>query len=199
MDNLNNEEIEQFIHDCQINGSHKLANTLFELLAYREAQGNVVAVTGEDEISNMQATGLYLRAWPTDRQRNEVEGYTIPLYAAPQLPAVPDEHAEFESFMSERFGDLINIRRAKNGDNEYMAWDVAVAWIAWKQRAILKSASFRETDNSSTKHFRESAETSTNCPKCGGRGSYHCPQANGSVDCECVLAATPKPPATENK
>lgn len=61
-----------------------------ELLAYREAQGNVVAVTGEDEISNMQATGLYLRAWPTDRQRNEVEGYTIPLYAAPQLPAVPD-------------------------------------------------------------------------------------------------------------
>ncbi|VTN64561.1 Eaa1 [Klebsiella pneumoniae] len=39
-----------------------------------------VAFTEKHEISNMHATGLYLRAWPADRARNAVEGYTIPLY-----------------------------------------------------------------------------------------------------------------------
>lgn len=43
-----------------------------------------VAFTEEHEISNMHATGLYLRAWPADRARNAVEGYTIPLYTTPQ-------------------------------------------------------------------------------------------------------------------
>ncbi|HBQ7796429.1 TPA: DUF550 domain-containing protein [Klebsiella pneumoniae] len=43
-----------------------------------------VAFTEKHEISNMHATGLYLRAWPADRARNSVEGYTIPLYTTPQ-------------------------------------------------------------------------------------------------------------------
>ncbi|HHB7025934.1 TPA: DUF551 domain-containing protein [Klebsiella pneumoniae] len=43
-----------------------------------------LAFTEKHEISNMHATGLYLRAWPTDRARNAVEGYTIPLYTTPQ-------------------------------------------------------------------------------------------------------------------
>lgn len=43
-----------------------------------------VAFTEKHEISNMHATGLYLRAWPADRARNAVEGYTIPLYTTPQ-------------------------------------------------------------------------------------------------------------------
>ncbi|HHX3094075.1 TPA: hypothetical protein ACVFE1_002125 [Klebsiella pneumoniae] len=43
-----------------------------------------VAYTEKHEISNMHATGLYLRAWPADRARNAVEGYTIPLYTTPQ-------------------------------------------------------------------------------------------------------------------
>ncbi|EBC7361172.1 TPA: hypothetical protein ACITHQ_001190 [Salmonella enterica subsp. enterica serovar Saintpaul] len=49
-----------------------------ELLKYREAKP--VAFTEKHEISNMEATGLYIRAWPGDRSRNEIEGYTIPLY-----------------------------------------------------------------------------------------------------------------------
>lgn len=48
-----------------------------------------VAFTEKHEISNMHATGLYLRAWPADRARNAVEGYTIPLYLHAQ-PVVPD-------------------------------------------------------------------------------------------------------------
>ncbi|SXP06051.1 Eaa1 [Klebsiella pneumoniae] len=49
-----------------------------------------VAFTEKHEISNMHATGIYLRAWPADRERNAVEGYTIPLYLHAQpAPVVP--------------------------------------------------------------------------------------------------------------
>ena len=58
-----------------------------------------VAFTEKHEISNMHATGLYLRAWPADRARNAVEGYTIPLYRhappAPERDQVRREHAEW--------------------------------------------------------------------------------------------------------
>lgn len=62
-----------------------------ELQQYRAAAEKPVAFTEAHEISNMRATGLYLRAWPADRERNEAEGYTIPLYAAPQVTSVPEE------------------------------------------------------------------------------------------------------------
>ncbi|SYT84049.1 Eaa1 [Klebsiella pneumoniae] len=58
-----------------------------------------VAYTEKHEISNMHATGLYLRAWPADRARNAVEGYTIPLYRHAQPASdreqVRREHAEW--------------------------------------------------------------------------------------------------------
>ncbi len=57
-----------------------------------------VAYTEKHEISNMHATGLYLRAWPADRARNAVEGYTIPLYRHAQpAPAFPDFDNVLES------------------------------------------------------------------------------------------------------
>lgn len=66
-----------------------LAMTEFWQQQYRVA-AEPVAFTEAHEISNMRATGLYLRAWPADRERNEAEGYTIPLYAAPQVTSVPE-------------------------------------------------------------------------------------------------------------
>ncbi|HBQ7277392.1 TPA: DUF551 domain-containing protein [Klebsiella pneumoniae] len=54
------------------------------LIALAAMDSEPVAYTEKHEISNMQATGLYLRAWPADRARNSVEGYTIPLYTTPQ-------------------------------------------------------------------------------------------------------------------
>ncbi len=58
-----------------------------------------VAYTEKHEISNMHATGLYLRAWPADRARNAVEGYTIPLYRHAQPASERDQvrigHAEW--------------------------------------------------------------------------------------------------------
>mgnify|MGYP000892097587 CR=1 FL=1 len=63
------------------------------------------------------------------------------LYTAPPAPvAVPDERAAFEAFMSERFGSTIDRSRVKNGDGEYMAWDMQVAWIVWRRRAAMPNA-----------------------------------------------------------
>lgn len=57
-----------------------------------------VAFTEKHEISNMQATGMYIRAWPSDRERNEIEGYNIPLYTTPpaSIPALPDNFISHE-------------------------------------------------------------------------------------------------------
>lgn len=63
-------------------------------LALAAMESEPVAFTEEHEISNMHATGLYLRAWPADRARNAVEGYTIPLYRHAQQPVVPDDVLE---------------------------------------------------------------------------------------------------------
>lgn len=70
-----------------------------ELLAAREAQSVPIAFTHRCEISNMQATGLYLRAWPADRRLNESEGYTIPLFTATPVPAVVDFKALAETLV----------------------------------------------------------------------------------------------------
>lgn len=52
-------------------------------------------------------------------------------------PVVPDEREAFEAFMAKRFGDLVDQRRAKNGECGYMAWDMVVAWIVWQARAVM--------------------------------------------------------------
>lgn len=70
----------------------EIANALRELQERRKADNEPLAFTEEHEISNMHATGLYLRAWPADRARNAVEGSTIPLYRHAQpAPVVPDD------------------------------------------------------------------------------------------------------------
>lgn len=39
---------------------------------------------------------------------------------------------EFEAEMA-KLGDCVDMRRAKNGDEEYMACDAALAWRMWKK------------------------------------------------------------------
>lgn len=74
-----------------------LVDALEHLLAAMDSEP--VAFTEKHEISNMHATGIYLRAWPADRARNAVEGYTIPLYLHAQPAAereqVRSAHAEW--------------------------------------------------------------------------------------------------------
>ncbi|CTW72331.1 DUF551 domain-containing protein [Escherichia coli] len=85
--------------------------------------------------------------------------------ALASLAAVSDERAAYELFMEKRFGESVDRRRAKNGDREYMAWDMALGWIIWCHRAaMLQAGNFRENKGSSTNNFREISETSTNYP-----------------------------------
>ncbi|EEU9260546.1 DUF551 domain-containing protein [Escherichia coli] len=90
---------------------------------------------------------------------------TRKLYATPPMLVVPDERAAYELFMEKHFGDSVDRRRAKNGDREYMAWDMALGWIIWCHcAAMLQAGNFRENKGSSTNNFREISETSTNSP-----------------------------------
>lgn len=42
-----------------------------------------------------------------------------------------DECEVYELFMEKCFGDLVDCWRVKNGDNEYMVWDMIFGWIIW--------------------------------------------------------------------
>ncbi|HAM7835485.1 TPA: DUF551 domain-containing protein [Escherichia coli] len=57
--------------------------------------------------------------------------------ALASLEVEPDERAAYELFMEKRFGESVDRRRAKNGDREYMAWDMALGWIIWCHRAAM--------------------------------------------------------------
>ena len=46
-----------------------------------------------------------------------------------------EERIEFEKFIIERFGDTVDLRRAKHGNNGYISWEAAVAWIVWQDRS----------------------------------------------------------------
>ncbi|MEH5620145.1 hypothetical protein PO583_01235 [Escherichia coli] len=91
-----------------------------ELLEVRKAAP--VAWTEKCEISNMQATGLYLRGFPDNSQ-----GRDIALYTAPPAPVAIDERAAFNAWNNEDNLPIAGVG-AKNA-----------AWLAWQARAKLGS------------------------------------------------------------
>lgn len=51
---------------------------------------------------------------------------------------VDKSREQFEAEMA-KLGDCVDMRRAKNGDEEYMEWDVRLAWKMWQSsRASIK-------------------------------------------------------------
>ncbi|WP_259565603.1 hypothetical protein [Enterobacter sichuanensis] len=42
-----------------------------------------------------------------------------------------ESRKQFEAEMA-KLGDSVDMRRAKNGDEEYMEWDVRLAWKMWQ-------------------------------------------------------------------
>ncbi|CAH5646461.1 hypothetical protein AI3021V1_2736 [Klebsiella pneumoniae] len=84
---ITREQLEEWVAQFDEDGSCDATDQQLEALIRQSLAamaGEPVAFTEKHEISNMHATGLYLRAWPADRARNAVEGYTIPLYTTPQ-------------------------------------------------------------------------------------------------------------------
>lgn len=99
------------------------------LLATMEAEP--VAYIPESQLNLLE------RAVMVDADLSKVQRFDeIPLYRHAQ-PVVQelDEREAFEAFMEGRFGDTVDRRRAKNGDQGYMAWDMAMAWVVWEARA----------------------------------------------------------------
>ncbi|HAI6732489.1 TPA: DUF551 domain-containing protein [Escherichia coli] len=80
--------------------------------------------------------------------------------ALASLTAVSDERAAYELFMEKRFGESVDRRRAKNGDREYMAWDMALGWIIWCHRAAMLQGGqpVNQTNNLPQTHFEQVAD-----------------------------------------
>lgn len=101
-----------------------------------------VAYTKKHEISNMHATGLYLRAWPADRARNAVEGYTIPLYRhaqpAPVVGYVPlgDSPYDIPYSMPSNLREFIDQEIGILFSDD----DAQGVWIACRRAAMLAAA-----------------------------------------------------------
>lgn len=80
-----------------------------EELARRDAAAREpVAFTHESEISNMHATGLYIRGFPADRRLNAEEGYTVALYTAAQPAVLPGEVEELSMLIRRLVHSLKN-------------------------------------------------------------------------------------------
>ena len=86
------------------------------------------------------------RCHDAEKRIAELESLAAPKLTQQAL-VVPDERAEFETFMEKRFKDFIDRRLVKNGDGEYFAWDMQVAWIVWQERAAMLQCSEPATDN----------------------------------------------------
>lgn len=153
MTTLTNERLEDIASFAVSSELISMANELLSLraqLAELEKQEPVAWIVGSEEIDEFKRG----REVTVMRDGDEEELEKIALYAAPALPAasqpytVPDERVAYESFIAKRLGGSIDTRRAKNGDPEkpdYMAWDMAVGWIAWQGRAaMLRPGQFRD-------------------------------------------------------
>lgn len=99
-------------------GKGVATKTLLEALARREKyNADMASLTLEQQADHEDAVNVIKAMMPP--------------------PALPDERTAFESFVAQKFGELVDQRRAKNGDNEYMAWDMAMAWIVWQGRSAM--------------------------------------------------------------
>ncbi|EPN9328772.1 hypothetical protein ACT47O_002520 [Cronobacter sakazakii] len=62
---------------------------------------------------------------------------------------------QFEAAIKQMFGDLIDQRVCKNGDGEYMAWDMQVAWWAWRHHVQRWRLSYHQSLGSISNSWRE--------------------------------------------
>ncbi len=97
------------------------------------------------------------------RDNIERRAYEIALAS---LAVVSDERAAYELFMEKRFGESVDRRRAKNGDREYMAWDMALGWIIWCHRAAMLQGSQPVSQTYNLPELIEGMEVSIDVSTC---------------------------------
>ncbi|EEZ9830825.1 DUF551 domain-containing protein [Escherichia coli] len=99
-------------------------------------------------------------------QNNMLTALKIALASLASLAAVSDERAAYELFMEKRFGESVDRRRAKNGDREYMAWDMALGWIIWCHRAAMLQGSQPVSQTYNLPELIEGMEVSIDVSTC---------------------------------
>lgn len=76
--------------------------------------------------------GIYVRIDDYDAIKAERDALA---YLTEKPVDVESERTDFEAYMEENFTHTVDRRRCKNGDMEYMAFDMGIAWLVWKRRA----------------------------------------------------------------
>ncbi|WP_260461662.1 DUF550 domain-containing protein [Klebsiella aerogenes] len=109
----------------------------------------------------------------------ELAAFKMALAAMDSEPVTQDEREAFEAFMAKRFGDLVDQRRAKNGDYGYMAWDMVVAWTVWQARAAMLQAEPVTTANK-LGNSPEQGES-----RCGTKGSPALDSSSKNAESRC--------------
>lgn len=100
---LTDEELEDLICELEAAGFYRRQLIgLAELQERRKADSEPVAWTEKCEITNMQATGLYLRGFPNNSQGRDVALYTAPQPAS-EREQIRRDHAEWSQAT---FGDV---------------------------------------------------------------------------------------------
>ena len=104
--------------------------------AFASKESDMTTITRENAEIKSFITG-FLSDTAHDKQSSNSLLANVFRIALASLEAVSDERAAYELFMEKRFGESVDRRRAKNGDSEYMAWDMGLGWIIWCHRATM--------------------------------------------------------------
>ena len=98
---VTDEELDQMILKLERDGgmAPKMLSLMREIREVRRAKEEPVAWTEKCEITNMQATGLYLRSFPDNSQGREIPLYTVP--PAPVVSEVNPQVSEVKTLVSE--------------------------------------------------------------------------------------------------
>lgn len=163
MTKLTTERLEKFVNDIKTDGmcditDYQVESALIRLLAYEQAAKNPIAFTEACEISNMNATGLYMRGFPDSKQ-----GRNIPIYAAPVLPKQPNNLDELLSAVEE----VLRI-----SDRKHDAWDRAYAAIASIRNGVTTPAQPVMPDEITSASAPEVFEIAAEAERLGIRGTY---------------------------
>ncbi|HHS6326903.1 TPA: ead/Ea22-like family protein [Escherichia coli] len=134
-DALIHREAAGYIPICRIEGAHPESGFDEDFQMEQQANAEFIAAANPATV-----LALLDELEAAEKRIAELESLTVPQLPHPAVVSVPDERAAFETFMEKRFKDCIDRSLVKNGDGEYFAWDIQVAWIAWQGHAAMLQA-----------------------------------------------------------
>lgn len=137
---VTDEELDQMIWKLERDGgmTPKMLSLMRELREVRRAKVEPVAWTEKCEITNMQATGLYLRGFPDNSQGRE-----IPLYTAPPAQVV-DADDNFYSWFGREWHEHYQQNQYTTAAKQMLGVMAESAWKAGRA-AMLQAGNSRGT------------------------------------------------------